>query len=158
MQVLLFCVPCWLINLSLNLFKFIPGVAEADRPLDSKRLFFDRRPILGKSTTIIGLVVAVALGLVIGSYIGWFKGLMVGLGVYFGHASGSFIKRRLGIVGGDYLPIVDHGDYIFLTGMIFLLFNWVEPLVFLYAFGLTLLVHPFACLVGFKLGLREKPL
>lgn len=157
-QILLFCAPCWIVNISLNLFKFIPGVAKLDRPLDNKKIFFDQRPVLGKSTTIIGLVVAAAMGFIFGFFIGQFKGLMVGLGVYFGHALGSFIKRRLNIASGDFLPFVDHGDYIFLTGMIFIFFGWIQPSIFLYSFVLTLLVHPFACYIGFKLGLREKPL
>lgn len=157
-QILLFCVPCWITNISLNFFKFIPGVAKLDSQLDNKKLFFDKQPILGKSTTKIGLLVAIIVGLIIGIFIGLFKGLMVGIGVYFGHALGSFIKRRLGIKGGDYLPIVDHGDYIFLTGMIFMVFGWIKPFILIYSFLLTLLVHPIACFVGFKLGLRDKPL
>ncbi len=67
-------------------------------PLDGGLLFLDGRPLLGRSKTVRGVVVATvasamaapALGLPVA------VGVWVGLGAMLGDALSSFIKRRLG--------------------------------------------------------------
>jgi CDP-2,3-bis-(O-geranylgeranyl)-sn-glycerol synthase len=157
--VLLFLIPCWIINIGLNIFKFLPGIQQRDKPFDFGKNFFDKQRILGDSTTWFGLAVAIFFGVVIESFLtNWRIGLLKGVLVFFGHALGSFIKRRLGYSGGRFLPIIDHGDYIILTGVVFYFFGILTMPIVIWAIIVNYFVHPILCYFGFKLGLREKML
>jgi CDP-2,3-bis-(O-geranylgeranyl)-sn-glycerol synthase len=66
-------------------------------PFDAGVLFFDGRPLLGKSKTLRGVLVAVlasvAVALLLG--LGWEIGVLAGVGAMAGDALSSFVKRRL---------------------------------------------------------------
>jgi CDP-2,3-bis-(O-geranylgeranyl)-sn-glycerol synthase len=152
-------VPSGLINISLNLFwetKRKYHLEKYDVHFDFDKKFKSGKPIIGTSTTWGGLLVAVLLGLLIDVlFPHTFHGLLISFCVFFGHALGSFIKRRLGIPRGQYLPIVDHGDYIILATLAFYLLHYINPIVMLISIVITLAVHPLVCLSAHKLGLRE---
>jgi CDP-diglyceride synthetase len=162
-EALIFLVQYWIINVSLNTFKFIPGVTRLDQPLDGGHLFFDRRRILGQSTTVLGLPIALCAGLFSWIIVNWtwglpWLGLIFGLTVYFGHAIGSFAKRRLGWSDGRFLPVVDHGDSVLVSGVVLSLLGAISWPSFGLAFIMNLAVQPLLCRIGFALRLRSKPM
>lgn len=157
-ELLIYVVPCWIINTALNVFQFIPILSKIDRPFDFDINFLDKRPILGKSTTLVGFFVALGSGVLVELFFtNWQIGLIKGFTVFFGHALGSFIKRRLNIPNGGYVPIVDHGDYVILTGLVFFSMHIINLELFLCSIPLTLIVHPILCYIGYNLKLRKSP-
>jgi CDP-2,3-bis-(O-geranylgeranyl)-sn-glycerol synthase len=68
-------------------------------PLDGGLRLADGRPLLGRSKTLRGLVLALAAAAVGGALIGtgWRLGLLVGCLAMAGDLLSSFIKRRLGL-------------------------------------------------------------
>ncbi|MDB5259604.1 MAG: hypothetical protein JWO73_812 [Candidatus Taylorbacteria bacterium] len=155
-----FIVPCLLVNSALNLFYETKRKYDAERydmPFDFG-LFLGKNRILGQSTTWGGLLISLLIGLLLSYFFADIHGLAIGLGCFFGHALGSFIKRRFGIARGAYLPIVDHGDYVLLTGALLLLSSDLP--IEAYAAGVVsiLVMHPIICIVAHKAGFRDNPL
>ena len=68
-------------------------------PLDANLTFADGRPVLGRSKTIRGVVLAVLVTTAGASLIGlgWKTGLLVGSFAMAGDLFSSFCKRRLGL-------------------------------------------------------------
>jgi len=66
-------------------------------PLDGGASFIDGRPLLGRSKTIRGVLLAVLAAAVAAPIldIGWRIGLVIGAGAMAGDLFSSFIKRRL---------------------------------------------------------------
>ncbi len=152
-------VPCILINLSLNLFWEIKRkyhLEKYDIHFDFDLKFKSGKPIIGTSTTWGGLVLSILLGLTIELFFPFsFHAILLSVCVFFGHAIGSFIKRRLNIPRGEYLPVVDHGDYIILTTFVFYMLGYIDLVVMFISIIIVLIVHPILCIVGYYLGLRE---
>lgn len=159
-QILIFICPIWLTNISLNIYGWLKRhcqfLQRLDRPLDANKHLFDQQRVLGESTTLIGLPVALLVGAILESTTtNWKIGFLKGALVYFGHALGAFIKRRFKKADGHYLPIVDHGDYVILAGSVFYYLNLISGNIFLLSLIFTYLLHPLACLLGYKLKIRE---
>lgn len=162
LHLLAYTVPCWGINIALNLWYLLklrrPKFLAYDAPLDLSHTLFDGRRILGNSTTWVGIPVALISGLIIESFLTTpLIGLLKGLTVYLGHAMGSFIKRRFGIPRGKFVPIIDHGDSIIVTGIVFLVFRKEPLLMVSSAILLTLIVQPVLAYIGYRLKLRDNP-
>src|SRR6476469_9571173 len=68
-------------------------------PLDGGLVLPDGRPLLGRSKTIRGVVLAVLSCAIAGPVVGLdvASGVLVGLAAMAGDAASSFIKRRLGL-------------------------------------------------------------
>jgi CDP-2,3-bis-(O-geranylgeranyl)-sn-glycerol synthase len=152
-----------LVNGSLNLLYPLRGynvIKKIDRPIDLKKSLFDNNRILGDSTTFAGIFVSLLVGALSGYivYENFMIGLVVGASTYIGHALGSFTKRRLGIDDGKFLPIVDHGDYIFVNGLVFMFLNLIDYKIFLLSLIITLIIQPVFCYVGYRLKIRQNPL
>ncbi|NCU42893.1 CDP-archaeol synthase [Candidatus Falkowbacteria bacterium] len=149
----------WGCNISLNflyvLKKFFPVVLKYDYPLDFRKKLGAHR-ILGESTTWLGLSLSVFLSLLFYILLPW-PWFLVPFTVYFGHSLGSFIKRCLGKKDGSFLLLVDHGDYMLLTGIIFYLSGQVSISLAISTILATYLLHPLACFIAFKLGLKKYP-
>lgn len=145
-----------IINISLNVLGAIKRIGHFERfdaPFDcGLRLGGER--LLGASTTWLGLVLALGLGYVFQETYAPF-GIVLGLGTFFGHAISSFIKRRLHYPDGAYMPLVGHGDYVLLSGVILVLAGNLTGLAYVEAIALTLAIHPLFCFVGYKIGLRQ---
>lgn len=167
-EVLQFVVPCWLVNMSLNLIYiaklYFPRLITFDKPFDGGRVVWDGQRFFGNSTTWLGIIVALAAGLIIQITLlpnleqGVIWGLVSGLVVYFGHAFGSFIKRRFGYIDGQYLPFVDHGDYIVIAGIIFGFahqFSW--PVIGIAVLA-TYILHPLITYLAYLIGWHKHPL
>lgn len=69
------------------------------QPLDGGFMWFDNRPLFGKSKTIRGIIVALASTTLASILIGapWTLGLIVGTTSMAGDLVSSFTKRRLGL-------------------------------------------------------------
>lgn len=163
-EIIAFAAPCWLVNLSLNslyIAKVIfPGFSRYDQPLDGGKNFWDKKRILGNSTTIAGIFIALPAGLIISHLLerSLWEGFLSGALVYSGHALGSFIKRRANFSDGEYMPFVDHADYIIATGIVFGVTGLTGWNIIISSILLTYIVHPVITFLAHKLGLHEKPL
>jgi CDP-2,3-bis-(O-geranylgeranyl)-sn-glycerol synthase len=161
-QFLSFFMWCSVVNMSYNflwyLVQNVSWIKHYERPLDLRCVFFDGKPLLGDSTTMGGFLWTGALGLV-GEYL--CPGLhffVLAWCVFFGHALGSFIKRRLGLARGSFLPVVDHGDSIVLAGVVAYFYEWIPTTVAVWAVLLTYALTPLITFIGFRLHVRPVPL
>lgn len=158
----LYFIALWAPNISLNIFYLIktkiPKFLLFDKPLDLGLMYKGNR-VLGKSTTIIGLVLVLCMSAGISFFVSGEDTFFMAIPilVYFGHATGSFIKRRFGKKDGEFLSFVDHGDYVIFTGIILFVFKEITLLVFVLSVLLTYLLHPIACRIAYHLGFRENP-
>lgn len=152
-------IPCGLINIFLNIFWEIKRKyhwEDYDIHFDFDLKFKSGKPIIGTSTTWGGLILCLLFGIIIEYFFpNSFYALLLSICVFFGHALGSFIKRRLNIPRGEYLPIVDHGDYIILTTSVFYALGYINFLTVITSIGIILIIHPTVCLLAYHLGFRE---
>lgn len=158
-SIILFFVLTWGTNIALNLLyvlkKFFPRVVAWDIPIDGYVVAWDQRRLVGDSTTVLGIVVALLCS-VIFFYSNLFApeiALLTPILVYTGHMLGSFIKRR---ADKDFIPFVDHGDYVIFSGFVLVALGLVAPSVVLSTLLITYVLHPLATLLAFRIGLREK--
>ena len=158
-QAILFILPAWIANFSLTLWGKIKKIKKIKLgPLDNNKLFFDKKRIIGNSVDLIGLPVATLTGLMIGIIQNRVViGLIMGFSAYFGHLVGSFIKRRLNLKGGQFLPIIDHSDHTLMALLLTSLFITLTSKFIFLIILLTLLIHPLACIIGYFLKLKEVP-
>lgn len=165
-EIFKYLIPYWGINAALNIFHHYKLLfqdrhqIQIDYPFDFQKNFIDGRRILGKSTTWLGLVVSLISGLFF-EYIfsqSWQLGIIKGLIAFFGHALGSFVKRRCGKKDGEFMIIADHGDYVILSALIFGIFQLKSLSFLLISIGVNLLIHPVLTYLGYRFGLREKKL
>ena len=163
LTILNFVLPCWLVNIALNslyiLKKYFPQLESRDIPIDGNILFLDKRPLLGKSTTWLAIVIAITM---VPATLPWTQSIklsfLYSLGVYFGHALGSFIKRRFKYTDGEFFPIIDHADSVLTTGSILAILNFFSWRTILLATCLTLILQPIWNTFCHTLGLRKLPL
>ena len=150
----------WGANIALNFLyvikRYFPKFNNFDYPIDFN-LYYKKNRLIGDSTTIIGLILSLMISLFIYCISGNIIWTLIPIIVYFGHLLGSFIKRRMNKNGGEFVPIIDHGDYMLLLGIIFILLNYISISFALSALILTYILHPLACYLAFKLKLRENP-
>ncbi len=159
-NVFIFLIPPMIVNGSFNFLSPLRRknsfFAKLDRPIDFGKLFFDGRRILGDSTTFPGIIVAIIVGPIVGFivYNSLYIGLLIGICTYLGHAVGSFLKRRVGISDGKFLPVIDHSDYIMFNGIVWLVLGLLSFKIFLISWLTILIIHPMFCYLGYKLGIR----
>ncbi len=152
----------WGSNISLNFLYIIkkkyPILNIKDIPLDMNFNLGNNR-ILGESTTFLGLIISILLSLLlyISSYFYFVNLFMIPILVYFGHAFGSFIKRRLGKRDGNFMLFVDHGDYMIFTGLSLFFVGIISLDMVFWSLLFTYLFHPIACIIAFNLKLKERP-
>jgi CDP-2,3-bis-(O-geranylgeranyl)-sn-glycerol synthase len=153
---------CWVVNMSFSVFGYVtranPSFVQADRPLDGMVVFLDGKRIFGDSTTWGGLALALLLGLLGELSMPGHHLFMLAVLVFTGHAFGSFIKRRLSIGRGTYLPLIDHVDYLILLALVSVVSGFPTLHALLVAYFVTLLVTPVVTFVGFRLGIRSQKL
>lgn len=160
-KISLVCVPAWIVNSALNLLiplqKASPLVKRASIPVDLGKTIWGRR-ILGDSTTFLGIFTALFVGFLIQLFFPFIPGVLIGLGMNLGHTLGSFIKRRLGVKSGDFIPILDHGDGMLVTGAILYFMGYISLYIYAGSFITTLMFYPLICYIAYRVGLRERPL
>ena len=154
-----FCL-AWFANICLNFLyvikRYSPKTLNFDIPIDGG-FKYKGEYIIGKSTTALGLVICLAISIFLYSISYNSIWAIIPPLVYTGHMLGSFIKRRMHKKGGEFVPFVDHGDYMIFTGLIFVLFGYISISFALLAILLNYILHPIACFIAFKLKLRENP-
>lgn len=164
LSVLLLLAFSWGTNTCLNLLghfkRKFPALRNLDTPTDAQLMFFDRQRLLGDSTTVLGALVAPLSGILIGISLGLSMplGATAGICVYLGHACGSFIKRRLKIKPGDYVPILDHTDSVIMLGIVYYYLGMLSLQSIVIAAITSALLQPLLCYIGYRLRLRERPL
>ncbi|MES2014231.1 MAG: CDP-archaeol synthase [Patescibacteria group bacterium] len=148
--------------MSLNVFGFLSVhssfIQKHDAPFDASKLFFDGRRILGDSTTWGGLLVVVILGVLAEFIFPHAHFFILSLLVFLGHAVGSFIKRRLSFARGQFLPFVDHGDYVLAAGIYLLATHALSIFGLFFAYVLTLLITPLVTFIAHAFKLRQSQL
>ena len=148
----------WGVNICLNLLyvlkKYFSVIKSLDRPIDCG-LKYHKDRLIGDSTTFLGLLISFIISFILFK-INFILALIPIL-VYLGHSLGSFIKRRMHKKGGEFVPFVDHGDYMITTSVIFLILGYINVSFAFWAITLTYILHPIACFVAFKLKLKEHP-
>jgi CDP-2,3-bis-(O-geranylgeranyl)-sn-glycerol synthase len=148
----------------------IPVIAGGGYPIDFGKKFFDGKPIFGKNKTFKGFF----SGLTVGTAVGYLEsvflnyppkdsgllfGLLLSLGALFGDLAGAFIKRRLGMVPGDLLPVVDQVDFIIGAILFSFFFSFqILPLELIIAvLIITPPIHLLTNFAAYKLGLKDNP-
>lgn len=159
-QAAYFLLPVWIVNIALVFCGYFrrQGLLP-DRPIDFGKNFLDGKRLTGESITFYGLLASVFFGFFVGSAQQRpYMGVVLGLGGWLGNALGSFIKRRLGFAQGDFVPLLDHVDYVAGAFLLCRATGYLVPRhVIIYGVLLTLIFHPLVCLLGFKAGFKEKP-
>lgn len=132
-------------------------------PLDFGKNFFDKKPIFGKNKTFqgffCGLVTGSAVGLAESMIFGYpiLFGLILSLGALLGDLAGAFLKRRLGLVPGDMLPIIDQVDFV-VGAVLFSFFIMIPPWELIaVVLVVTPPIHLLTNFVAYKLGLKSNP-
>ena len=82
------------------------------QPLDGSIAFLDGRPLLGKSKTIRGIVVALVLSVIVAPIVAldWTIGLVVGVTAMAGDLFSSFVKRRLDLPPSSKATGLDYSE------------------------------------------------
>jgi len=157
---LLYFSLAWATNICLNFLyvikRYSPKTLNFDMPIDGGLKYKGDR-LIGESTTIIGLILCLVISIILYFITSNFMWGIIPLLVYVGHLLGSFIKRRMHKKGGEFVPFIDHGDYMVTTGFVFVLLNYISINFALLSITLTYILHPIACFIAFKFKLRENP-
>lgn len=166
---ILFFLPAGISNMSPVLANKIPAFKDHKVPLDLGKSFRGKR-IFGENKSLNGLLVGTLMGgltAVIVSKLNantvvtvapFWAGILLGFGALAGDAIESFLKRQSGVKPGDSWFPFDQIDYIIGALLAILPFQplplWVVATVFIVYFGLHLLVS----YIGYRLGLKDKPI
>lgn len=151
----------------------LPFINRWKTPLDLGKKYKGKR-ILGANKTWRGLVFGTCVAAIFGVTaftirvdftvsieLLWIVALasgLMGFGALVGDAVESFAKRRSGIKPGDSWFPFDQIDYI-LGGLLFSypLIHWPIELMF-YIFAIYFGLHVVVSFIGYKLGLKDKPI
>jgi CDP-2,3-bis-(O-geranylgeranyl)-sn-glycerol synthase len=97
-----------------------PVLLGGGAPIDRGKEFVDGRPIFGTNKTVkgfaygflLGSVAALAEAVLFRNYLLVLAGIVASLGALLGDLFGAFLKRRLDILPGHPLPVVDQLDFM----------------------------------------------
>ena len=156
------------------------AIEKYDLPMDLGHSFRGKR-IFGSHKTIRGLVV----GIIFATLVLWLQQLAVryvpfvahltdqvdytnlpvlilgplfGLGALLGDAIESFFKRQVGIKPGDGWFPFDQTDYIIGGAVATMPFVQLSILQYIWLVVLWLIIHVISTVIGYKLGLKDKPI
>lgn len=151
-----------------------------DYPMDFGKTFRGKR-IFGAHKTIRGLIVGIIFATLVlwlqqlaVRYIGFVAeltdqvdyttlpvlilGPLFGLGALLGDAIESFFKRQVGIKPGDGWFPFDQTDYIIGGAIATMPFVQLSLLQYAWLIILWLAIHVVSTFIGYKLGLKDKPI
>lgn len=167
----------WLIIPAYAANGLIP-IAKGKTPMDFGKNFIDNRRILGDGKTWEGAFFGIGTAIVISLFQAFMKqrlpfhlspvpldlvpmgvltGLLLGVGVVVGDATGSFIKRRLNLKRGHPAPILDQEDFL-IGALLFLAIIQpikIEWVIFLLI--ITPIIHVITNLIGYYTGDKKEP-
>ncbi len=157
------------------------------KPVDLGKNHSDGRRIFGDGKTWRGLICGITCGILIGfgqilveaqldyeyfigfgpAKIAYIIMILIPVGAMLGDLMGSFIKRRLNKPRGARLPILDQFDFLIGAWVLVLIFNWqwfferyiydVHILGLIFILVLTLILHRFTNIIGYKIGKKKEP-
>jgi CDP-2,3-bis-(O-geranylgeranyl)-sn-glycerol synthase len=157
------------------------------KPVDLGKKHSDGRRIFGDGKTWRGLIAGITCGILIGygqllveaqldyedfigfgpTKIAYIIIILIPVGAMLGDLMGSFIKRRLNKPRGTKLPILDQFDFLIGAWALVLIFNWqwfferyiygVNILGLIFILILTLILHRFTNIIGYKIGKKKEP-
>jgi len=165
-DILIFVLPCWVTNMSFQFIRAFKDTIPREHwlhrvPLDRfDFIFFDKKPFIGSGLRISSLVSITTLPFFFNYFLpqGLLYYFQITLLVFLGDLLGSIIKRRLDYPKGAFLPFIDHGDYILLTGAFFVFQEKISFSIFLASLALTYVLHPIVCVIGYKMRIKKQPL
>lgn len=159
--------------------KKLPYLDFLDIPIDANKKLAGK-PILGRNKTYRGFAVGVAWALSIGMFqfliSEWFAvfdrlelfemgateyfylSILLGFGALVGDAVESFIKRQINIKPGDAWFPMDQLDYVIGAFIFSFPIGALAPSEYLAAAFVGFFMHPVATYIGWKLGLKDKPI
>jgi CDP-2,3-bis-(O-geranylgeranyl)-sn-glycerol synthase len=156
-QALKFIFPAYCANAT-------PVLAGGGPKMDFGKNFVDGKRIFGNNKTFRGFLFGWVIGMLVGSVeFVVFPGfpvlfiVLIPLGALLGDLTGAFIKRRIGIVPGGLLPIVDQVDFV-VGALVFsiplAIVSWELAVTVLI---ITPPIHLFTNFLAYKLKLKKHP-
>ncbi|HUK29197.1 MAG TPA: CDP-2,3-bis-(O-geranylgeranyl)-sn-glycerol synthase [Candidatus Acidoferrales bacterium] len=158
----------WLSALTLILPAYCtngaPVLFGGGKQIDFGRTFVDGKRIFGSHKTFRGLFGGIAVGVVVGlaeSYVFSMNLLLIAVaasvGALLGDLAGAFLKRRLGIVPGGVLPVVDQLDFVVGAILLVSVFSHVSLAVVLIMVLVTPPIHLLTNVGAYVLRLKTHP-
>jgi CDP-2,3-bis-(O-geranylgeranyl)-sn-glycerol synthase len=156
-------------------------------PVDMGKNHTDGRRIFGDGKTWRGLVAGIVCGSLVGTlqiyletlvdhefFLGFGSTptaylivILLAVGAMVGDLVGSYIKRRLNKPRGAKLSVLDQFDFLIIAWVLVLIFNWnwyferyiygLNIIGLIFILILTLILHRFTNIVGYKLGKKKEP-
>lgn len=159
LSLIYFMLPAYIANLSGLVF----GGGKA---LDSGKITYDGRRIIGDGVTWKGAIVGTILGSVIGILqglqsgnilYGLVLGFLLGFGAMLGDAIGSFIKRRLKVKRGRPVPILDQLDFVVVAILLSTLVTsyGITGFNFIYICIITVVLHLGANIIAYIFEIKD---
>ncbi len=174
-----FILPAMYSNMAPIWAKKMPMLEFLDRPIDSNKKLFGK-PIFGRNKTYRGFAAGALFALIVGlaqflasehfdalNRLEFFEmglreyaslSLLLGVGALVGDATESFLKRQVGIKPGEPWFPFDQIDYVLGAFMFSLPIGALNLSEYLAAAVVGFFMHPLATFVGWKLGLKDKPI
>ncbi|MCI0666566.1 MAG: CDP-archaeol synthase [Methylococcaceae bacterium] len=130
-----------------------------DRPVDMGRTWKDGRALFGKSKTWRGLVAAVTATMLAAPFLGlsFCTGGLFGWWVMAGDLSGSFMKRRRGLVESSRARLLDIIPESLLPGLVMHRQLGLGPIELACVVGLFFLLEVFLSPILYRWGIRKRP-
>lgn len=140
-------------------------------PIDFNFNWIDKNPIFGKGKTWKGAGMGILLGTFSGFVAGYFfpnltqtlqtdylwYAFLLSVGSIAGDMAGSFIKRRMNIKRGDFVPLLDQLDFVIgglATSLIVLTPNIVHVLLLII---ITPVIHRLSNIIAYILKMKQVP-
>lgn len=142
----------------------VPVVFGGKQPLDFGKTFKDGQPIFGSHKTFRGFFAGLIIGTLVGvgeSFVFMsfspLLGFVLSLGALVGDLAGAFLKRRLAIAPGAFLPIVDEVDFVLFALLFSLLVTPPTLAMVLIIIVLTIPIHLLTNLLAYLIHVKRKP-
>jgi CDP-2,3-bis-(O-geranylgeranyl)-sn-glycerol synthase len=148
-----------------------PVLAGGGTKMDFGKNFIDGKRIFGNNKTWRGFFFGWAVGFLVGIMEGFLFGfnnypllfsVFIPLGALLGDLTGAFIKRRVNIVPGGLLPIVDQIDFVvgavvFALPLALISWQGLSWEVIVIVLLLTPPIHLLTNFIAYKLNLKKHP-
>ncbi|MBD3210163.1 CDP-archaeol synthase [Candidatus Micrarchaeota archaeon] len=143
-----FIAPLYFVNGSLVVWWYLKGF-KTTRPINVE--------LFGKHRAWDGFLFLLVLAPAIYVLLGFSAqlGLIMGAGGCVGNLLSSFLKRRLGMQSGSWLPVVDQLDFVLIPFLFFFLVFGELPEHTVLIIFMTLILHPLGNMIAYKLGLKK---
>ncbi|MCX8204265.1 MAG: CDP-2,3-bis-(O-geranylgeranyl)-sn-glycerol synthase [Candidatus Nezhaarchaeota archaeon] len=153
---LFFIAPAYVANAAPLI---LSPLLKVRHPVDFKLVLPNGARLFGDAKSWEGLLVGIVMGSVTGLVLGnSLRGLVLGTGAMLGDLAGSFVKRRLGLMPGQPLPIVDQLDFLIGALALGTFFNYtLSPPEVIVLVLVTPPIHLASNAVAYCLRLKDRP-